>query len=198
MLALIVALSLAQSPASACAFDRQALLGLAPTKFDQDLQGGWRVLAGKPGCETAAADLLSAYREAHWGKLTPGELHTNYWHEGQMRAVAGQTARAVPLLLAGVPPEGRNGFADYAVGTVAFLQRDRRGLESARTRLAGLPPPADWAKTQAAFRARFGMTMAWPPNLNVLEGLIACYDKPYREAYDSGCTKPMSSSRPLK
>jgi hypothetical protein len=196
MLSVLLAFTLAQTapvhsqtaPAD-CAYDRAGMLALTPDKFDQDMKGGWRLVADKPGCDLAAADLLAAYRQANWGKLKPVELHINYWHEGQVRAGAGQTERAVPLLLAAVNPENKIGFADYALGSVAFLQRDRAGLLAARARLAKLPKPENWERTQADFRKRFGSAPAWPANLNVLDGLIACFDRPYREAYAPPCTK---------
>ena len=74
--------------------DRAALLALSPADFDQDLEGGWRPLGEKPECAAIAADLLAAYRKARWGDLTQSELHTNYWHEGQLRAGLGQTQAA--------------------------------------------------------------------------------------------------------
>ncbi|MGV3624985.1 MAG: hypothetical protein ACO1OB_29465 [Archangium sp.] len=51
------------------------------------------VLEAKPECAEAAADLLAEYRKAHWGTFKTYELHVNFWHEGQMRAVAGQRSR---------------------------------------------------------------------------------------------------------
>jgi hypothetical protein len=35
---------------------------------------------------------------------------------------------------------------------------------------------------QAAAAAR-DVTLAWPPNLDVLDRLLTCFDRPYREAY---------------
>jgi hypothetical protein len=116
-------LALVQSPSSKaapdpCSYDRPAMLALDPAHFDHDLKGGgWRGLGDRPGCAVAAADLLAAYRAAHWGALKPGELHINYWHEGQMRATAGNGRDAVPLLLAGVASPDKADFADYALGT---------------------------------------------------------------------------------
>ncbi len=33
--------------------------------------------------------------------------------------------------------------------------------------------------------------MAWPPNLNVVDGLIACFGKSYEQAYGRPCVKPI-------
>ncbi|MGO4409479.1 MULTISPECIES: hypothetical protein [unclassified Brevundimonas] len=188
MLIALMSLAMAQAqPAAAtdpCPHDRAALLALSPAAFDQDLEGGWRTLGEKPECAAAAADLLAAYRKAHWGELTPGELHINFWHEGQLRAGLGQTEAATRLMMAGVDPEPPNsGFSDYALGTIAFLHQDRPGLLAARERLAETPKPVDFDRAAERFKAAYGFTLTWPMNLDVLDGLIACFGRPYNEAY---------------
>ena len=169
----------------ACAYDREAMMALSPDAFDQDLSGGWRALEEKPGCTEAAADLLKDWREAHRAELKIGDLHINYWHEGQLRAgLDGQTQRAIRLLMAGVNPQvDGDGFQDYALGTVAFLNGDRAGLEAARARLAATPEPDNWAEVTASFREKYNVQIKWPMNLDVLDGLIACFGKSYDEAY---------------
>jgi len=181
--------------APACAYDREAMMALSPDAFDQDLSGGWRALEQKPGCTETAADLLADWREAHRAELKIGDLHINYWHEGQLRAGLGQTQRAVRLLMAGVNPEVQgDGFQEYAIGTVAFLNGDRAGLEAARARLAATPEPDNWAETTASFREKYGVTIKWPMNLEVLDGLIACFGKPYDEAYGGACRSQAASA----
>lgn len=185
----ILAAILVQTSTAAddCVYDKEAMLVLPPEAFDQDLEGGWRNLSYKPGCKEAAADLLAAYRTAHWGSLTPAQLHVNYWHEGQLRASLDQRLRAKRLLLAGVNPAiTSDGFQDYALGTVAFLDNDRDALQTARDRLAATPEPENWAESAARFKARFGAEMKWPINLNVLDSMLACFGRSYDEAY-SGC-----------
>lgn len=185
MLIALMTLAVGQAqPADPCAHDRAALLALSPAAFDQDLEGGWRTLSGKPECTATAADLLAAYRKAHWGELTPGELHINFWHEGQLRAGLGQTEAATRLMMAGVNPETPNsGFSDYALGTIAFLHQDRPGLLAARERLAATPKPADFDRAAERFKATYGFDLNWPMNLDVLDGLIACFGRPYNDAY---------------
>lgn len=85
--------------------------------------------------------------------------------------------------MAGVNPEGGGGFEDYALGTIAFLDRDFSALKAARARLAQLPKPPEWRKSADAYKARTGQTIRWPMNLDVLDSLIGCFDKPYRDAY---------------
>src|SRR5437016_917782 len=101
LLVLMAALAAGPVPPEGCAVDTEAALKFAPARFDQDPKGGWRPLGARPNCTAAAADLIAAYRKARWATLTPSELHLNYWHEGQLRANAGQNDRAVPLLMAG-------------------------------------------------------------------------------------------------
>lgn len=190
MLIALLSLAIAQAqPApvtEACAHDRAALLALPPSAFDQDLEGGWRPLAAKPECAAIAADLLADYRKAHWGELTPGELHINFWHEGQLRAGLGQTQAATRLMMAGVNPEAPNSaFSDYALGTIAFLLQDRPGLLAARERLAATPKPDGFERAAARYKATYGFDLEWPVNLKVLDGFIACFDRPYDEAYGS-------------
>lgn len=177
----------AASPEPLCVFDKAAVLALSPQAFDQDMNGGWRTLASKQACWTEAADLLAAYRDARWDRLRPNELHINYWHEGQMRAMIGQNERAVGLLMAGGGPTSTGGFADYALGTIAFLNRDREALKSARARLAARPEPADFKAQRANFKSKFNVDLRWPLNLDVLDGLIKCFDKPYSVAYGDSC-----------
>lgn len=167
-----------------CDYESAAILALSPEAFDQDMNGGWRPLADKPECRGAAADLLAAYRHAHWGDLGPDQLHLNYWHEGQIRASLDQRDRAVRLLMAGVNPnDSGSGFDDYALGAVAFLRNDRPALEAARARLAALPMPDSFRRAAETLREKYGREVKWPMNLDVLDGLIACFGRSYDEAY---------------
>ena len=166
-----------------CDYDASTLLALPFTRFDQDLTGGWRALANR-GCHAAAAEVIRRYR-SHHRTLGDNARSVLLWHEGQALASMGDHRRAVPLLLAGVPVDDATGFADYALGTVAFLLRDRPALLAARARLAALPKPADWADhaTATVNGQQFSISVTWPPNLSVLDSLIECFDRPYAEAY---------------
>lgn len=168
-----------------CAVDQEAMLALSAQDFDQSDDKGWRPLGDIAECRTAAAELIRAYRRANWRSMTTGQVHTSYWHEGQMRAASGDTERAVPLLMAGTNPSSVGG-AEYPLGTIAFLRGDRAGLILARERLAALPAPSDLEEMREAAR-QAGAEFEWPPNLHVLDRLIACFGKPYSEAY-VGCS----------
>lgn len=77
----------------------------------------------------------------------------------------------------------------YSLATIAFLKGDRAGLEKQRSDLAGIPAPADWAEAQAVYTEKFPNITPpkWPLNLDVVDGLVACLGKPYKEAYGGEC-----------
>lgn len=180
----ILAGQTAPLPTDPCAYDRAAMLALPHEAFDQDQTGGWRRIADVAGCEAAAADLIAEWRTENWIALQPDQLHLNYWHEGQLRAAAEDRARAIPLLLAGVNPGGGDAAkADYALATVAFLNNDRLALEAARARMAALPMPPEFVQAAERFKATYGRELAWPLNLDVVDGLIACFGETYSKAY---------------
>ena len=150
--------------------------------FDQDPQKGWRKVEQMSGCELIAADLLHDYHamlrekgepiiiETEQGPFTyseTGEIGLLYWHEGQVRAFHGQTDLAIELFRQSVRPEEKNamGWNEYVRATIAFLERDRALLDKERAALAEVAPGS--------------------LNLGVVDGLQACFDKTYKEAYGS-------------
>ncbi|NZA26243.1 hypothetical protein H0E84_07575 [Luteimonas sp. SJ-92] len=189
------ALSADQPAVAGCAYEREALLSLDEQAFDQDLSaggGGWRRIGNVPGCERAAAELIGAYRDRHGN-----HSGTLLWHEGQLWAQAGEHERAIPLLERSKrkPEDDRIGWNHYVDATVAFLRNDRAGLGRAREALSkveyvpgpDLPPlkggyiEVTGQAGQSSFRFR------WPPNIEVVDGLLNCFGKPYREAYGASC-----------
>lgn len=177
MLAAFVALAMATGAQAAdCAYDRAALLALDYKGFDHE---GWRPLAATDGCKQAAADLIRDYREAH-ANLSVDDRRSLIWHEGQMRAAFGDYAGAIPLFSADNPDPA---MRDYAAATVAFLKHDKPALLAARAQLIAEPKPEGWDEAVAELKAS-GETIQWPLNLEVVDGLILCFDKPYAEAYD--------------
>lgn len=193
---LLLALAATQADAAdRCTHDADALLALDEQAFDQDLSGGgggWRAVANIPGCELEAADLLAAYRARH-----PDAGRLLAWHEGQLRASAGRYRDAIPLLDAARRPSAEDpaGWNHYVDATLAFLRRDRRGLKAARERLAavpypedgGMPPLKDGYLEFAAGPGQPARRFRWPPNLDVVDGLLACFGKPYSQAYGMPC-----------
>lgn len=184
---LLLALALqaaAPTPANPCPADYQALLALDYQAFDQDMTGGWRALSQRPGCETVAADLIRVYRmniESHISIL--------YWHEAQLRANAGQSDQAIALMERSRKEEDGFGWNLYVDASIAFLRGDRAALVAARERLAALPRPADFREQELPN----GFRLTWPMNLAVVDALVRCFGRPYREAYGSAECRAVSA-----
>lgn len=160
-----------------CEFDREAMLALDLNAFDQDMAGGWRSLAAK-GCDEEVADLLRDWREVH-----RSSAFILTWHEGQARAMAGQTQQAIELFdQSRHPPEedAPFGWNLYVDGSIAFLRGDRQALQSARDRLAILPRPENFSPVGTDGEV---IEIAWPLNLNVLDAFLRCWGQPYKAAY---------------
>ncbi|HEX7642746.1 MAG TPA: hypothetical protein VF472_11125 [Burkholderiaceae bacterium] len=192
--AVVISCDVARAEVStkSCVYDRARLLALDQNQFDQDMSGGWRALSAKPGCNLVAADLLHDYREAH---------HNNsdilFWHEAQLRAFAGQYQEAVALMERSYKPADADkaGWNPYVDATIAFLRKDRAALETAKSRLAVVQPPSEVKDMPPVVKGYMEIKFAdgvtrkfrWPPNIDVIEGLENCFDKPYEEAYGEAC-----------
>ena len=187
---LLLAASAASQPTPQtpdCSYDRDAMLALGQTEFDQDMDGGWRPLASREGCEIAAAELI---RE--WRHEKRNHASILYWHEGQMRAIGGQTRQAIALFELTFGPTHEDagfGWNHYVDGTIAFLEGDRERLGAAMDRLKAIPEPSNNSYTRADGTV---VKMSWPPNLNVLEGFERCWGQDYKVAYGPECTRPIS------
>jgi hypothetical protein len=187
---LIVALTTQRSAAAQpqCNYDRTQLLALDEQHFDQDVKnGGWRALTAQPGCESVAADLIRDYRQSHDSHAT-----MLYWHEGQLRATAGDYPAAIALLeQARMPPSDSSGWNFYVDATIGFLRRDRGALLEARSRLAAVRPLNGMAVQDGFVSLPMSSgqvaKVRWPPNLDVVDGLVHCFDQPYGAAYGSTC-----------
>lgn len=190
----------AQHTASkACEYDRARLLALSEADFDQDMAGGWRALSMKAGCELAAADLLHDYRETHRKDAT-----ILFWHEAQLRAGAGQYPQAIALMAHARMPDSldKAGWNYYVDATVAFLQRDRAALAAAHAQLAAVKPPVGDGSppvvdgfVELRFADGSARKIRWPINIDVVEGLENCFDKPYNDAYNEACRVPGPATR---
>jgi hypothetical protein len=153
-------------------------------------------VAARPGCDSVAADLVRDYRESHGSRS--GIL---YWHEGQLRALAGDYESATMLMEQSRDADDPSvGWNVYVAATIAFLNRDRAALLEARARLAALRP-MNGEQVQdgfISFRTGSGqmMRVRWPLNLDVVDGLVRCFDKPYRAAYGAECRSPGPAPAP--
>jgi len=177
--------------AKRCPHDRAQLLALDERQFDQDLAGGWRQLSNMSGCTLVAADLLRDYQQTH--NTNSGLMS---WHEAQLRANAGQYPEAIALMKRSYKPahDDQAGWNAYVDATIAFLRRDKPALQRARQALsavqapvrADVPPVVD-GYMEVDFADGSKRKIRWPPNIDVVEGLEACFDKPYAEAYGNAC-----------
>ena len=165
------------APTADCSYDLETMLELDLSAFDQDLQGGWRPLS-TIGCYAEAAELI---REWRYEKRSHNSIL--YWHEGQMRAFAGQTEEALALFELTYKPADLDadfGWNHYVDGTIAFLRRDRERLALATERLAEVPAPDNLTATMPDGAV---VTMSWPPNMSVLQAFAGCWEESYRAAY---------------
>lgn len=184
-LTLLVAAVLAASPASPCQVNRSQRLALDPHLFDQG-QEGWRGLTTAAGCEIAAADLIAEYRAANGAKVSASQRRVMLFHEGQLRATAGDVAKALTLIAEAAVGSASTEWRAYLAAIAAFLRRDREALLSARARLVGIPAPPWFANAEAGGAAH-EEPLSWPPNLDVVDALVRCLGKTYREAHDATC-----------
>lgn len=180
------ALVIAGGARAECREADAAMLALPLHAFDQTEQG-WRSLDAD-GCERQTAEAIRRYRDINADAL--GESATGLlWHEGQLRAAAGETDEAIRLMLASREQDS-DATRPYTDATVAFLRRDREALIAAREQLVSLPMPEAFARAAARYAETYPdlPPLSWPLNLDIVDGLIACFDQPYKEAY--GCEAP--------
>lgn len=184
--ALGVAIFAAGQARAECREADAAMLAMSLHDFDQT-ETGWRSLDAK-GCERQTAEAIRRYREVNADALGE-DADTLVWHEGQLRAAAGETDEAIRLMLLGRERDS-DATRPYTDATIAFLRRDREALLAARARLVALPMPEAFADAAARYAESYPdlPPLTWPLNLSIVDGLIACFDRPYLEAY--GCEAP--------
>lgn len=185
---------LATCQVDASQFER--LMTLDKQAFDQDFTGGWRAVAYEDGCEMAAGQLIVSYIARH-DIQADGTSNVVFWHVGQMLAAADRTDEAIEYFKLSFDPDAEPGsheadWATYAEGTIAYLKKDKPGLEAAMARLDNTDG-LERRKAQVAAMKISNPEVSFPDgypekplNLIALEGLMRCFDKPYSEAYD-GC-----------
>ncbi len=156
------------------------MLEMTFIEFDQGVDG-WRSLDASLACSDHADDVLAEYRSLHGSRLSPANVSLLIWHEAQVLAAKGDAAKSADLMRKAAFPGEPQWQRLYREGSIAFLEGDLAGLEAAKNSLAGLP-------RDPSLITPGGTEAAWPPNLDVLEGLISCFGKPYSVAY--ACRRP--------
>ncbi|MGB3796676.1 MAG: hypothetical protein WA957_10295 [Alteraurantiacibacter sp.] len=189
MLALFASLTaLASQPAqSECSYDREEELSRDVVSFDQTEGRGWRPLYDA-GCYIEAAELLRDWQLEHgedFDLANPRDrslARILVWHEAQMWAFGERTELAVPIFEETYSEEESAGAWNlYVDGTLAFLSRDKLGLETAIKKLAAIPKPPGWDSAVGADGQP--ISLPWPQNLDVLQALSRCWDQAYSVAY---------------
>ncbi|MET0373607.1 MAG: hypothetical protein ABW128_05040 [Rhizorhabdus sp.] len=137
--ALALAMLTAPDGAAGCRYERLSSLALDLQAFDQDMGGGWRTLEarGAPPKPPISSGTMRRARES----MGAADARLS-WHEGQLRAAAGQYAEAIRLFDAGRHPAAKDagrGWNLYLDGSIASLWSDRVAVEAARAKLAILP-----------------------------------------------------------
>lgn len=173
-----------------CTYDPAAMMAMDLNAFDNTFNSGWRTVGDKDGCEGAAANLIAAYRTQNAIELAngfPSDLQNLNYHEAQLRAASGQIDQAILLFVKARP--NANPSQDYFFNaTIAFLKKDKPALLDARRELAAVPKPDDFDEVVAKAKLLPGRPRpTWPPNLDEVDGFIACFDKPYKEAFSYTC-----------
>lgn len=158
--------------APACAIPetrRNAMMTATYEAFDQSVEGdvNWRGVMDA-GCYETAAKLVGDYMERHEKTLSDEAVRTMNFHVGQILALAGEDARAVPSF-----EKARGGTAEwsaYADAMLAFARHDRGAFDGARKAYEAAAPGS--------------------PRRAVLASLAACFGKPYSEAMMCEAPKP--------
>lgn len=180
-----ILLALAGTPAqsSNCSYNRTAMLAMDLDTFDQS-EKGWRTIGQKSGCEGAAISAIRDYLAAH-PNLSSDQKNQLLWHEGQLLAVANRYGDSLTVFSSIRETEDSQRL--YQAATIAFLRRDKNALLNVRTKLASLPKPPDFDAAAKAFHDSTGQTISWPANLDVVDGLMRCFNNSYRVAYSDKC-----------
>jgi hypothetical protein len=158
LLALIIAFVSAVSAETA----EQELLGLSYEEFDQDADGGWRLLARERKCSQAAR-LIERYAAARSDELDAYKKSSLAFHAAQMYGMANFRTEAIRKLeeTRSLFPSGPN--EGYVLGLLSYWKKDLAALASAKALVQKLPDTNPAKATQ----------------LKSVEALIAYQDCPF-------------------
>lgn len=172
-----------------CGYNRELELARDAVAFDQTEGQGWRPLYDAK-CFIEAAELLREWQAQHgadFNLTNPRDRslsHVLIWHEAQMWTFGQRNDVALPIFertYREVDGGSEQAWNLYVDGTLAFLRRDKPALEEAIAELAEIPPPPGWDK--AVGMDGRPISLPWPQNLDVLQGLLRCWTQPYSVAY---------------
>ncbi len=157
-------------------------MGMTFEEFDSG-QAGWRRW-GENGCEREGAAIIVEYRNHNAGRLDPSQVSLLDWHAGQLYAGAGDYGFAIERMLLVQESAAEPAELEYTKATIAFLRSDLEALLAARERMMAIPEPANFARATDRFVATYNVPRPrWPMNIDVVDGLIACFGWSYQKAY---------------
>jgi hypothetical protein len=171
--AMSMSLAKPQPPdAPACAIPearRSAMMSAPYEAFDQSMEGGtnWRAVMNA-GCYETAAKLVGDYMERNRKSVSGEAMRTMSFHVGQILALAGEDARAIPSF-----EKARGGTAEwnaYVDSLLAFARHDRPAFDLARQAYDAAAPES--------------------PRRAALASLASCFGRPYAEAMMCEVPKP--------
>ena len=170
------------SPPHPCDMARSEALEMAFEEFDSG-EAGWRRWADN-GCEREGAGLIVEYRNRHSDQLDPSQIDVLDWHAGQLFAGAGDYGFAIERMLLVQENAAEPVEAEYVAATIAFLRSDREALLTARERMMAIPEPAGFSRAADRYVATYDLPRpVWPMNIDIVDGLIACFGWSYKKAY---------------
>ncbi|MBI1232967.1 MAG: hypothetical protein GC208_00500 [Alphaproteobacteria bacterium] len=176
---LVIALAwagIASAQETGCAYDPQAFVAQDYETFNTAPEG-WQALAIND-CYIEAAEAISAWHRAHASDLSADQLRTLTWNAGLMRGAGGDYQSAIFLFRQTFPERGQAAAGHYyTYAMIAFLERDREGLQRVRDALASMPEPEGGVPNGAD----------WPPNLQSVDNLLTCFDSPFGWAVAGYC-----------
>lgn len=182
-----------EAPAApaACPMVEPAVFEMDFEEFDSS-QAGWRRW-GEQDCEREGAVLIKEYRDRHSARLDPSQVKLLDWHAGQLFAAAGDYGFAIEHFVRAEEQQAEPVLLEYTRATLAFLRSDRAALVGARERMMAIPEPASFARSADRFVATYNLPRpTWPMNLEVVDGLIACFGWSYEKAYSCPSATPNS------
>lgn len=166
----------AEAQEAGCAYDPADFAAQNYETFNTGADG-WQALA-VADCYIEAADAISGWHRANAASLTGAQLRTLTWNAGLMRAAGGDYQTAIFLFRQTFPERGEDAPQHYYThAVIAFLERDRGGLERIRDAMASMPEPEGGVPEGAD----------WPPNLQSVDNLLTCFDSPFGWAIVGYC-----------
>lgn len=188
-LAVLAFFSIAGLPSLAraqdCPLVAESIENMERAGFDGAYREGWHYGYDRysNGCQASMADALASFRERHAGELSSPTLsayrYRLFWFEGYYAAEAEQFERAAALFRQARSEARREYDPAFYDAYIAFFTRDLGSAQRARDALSqqfDARQLSGWQRQSADWQ------------LAKLDGLIACFDRPFTEA-DRACAR---------